>query len=411
MDLPNLTSLNMNMEMVLLPYMRMLLTPKLTKLSTRLDYPENEAEEDLYERLAQSLLSSLPITSPNLQHLELKVYSDVPYVVSPPTLIACQGLCASIQSLILPECCFDINEVLEILGNASALTSLDVGLSSSSSNHGSKIITNLKSLVIHVETQHSALDFIEGVSLVHLNTMHVLVTSCSDSPSHSVLRFSAAVLQSCNVSQLSQFTLDWELATETQFSPIIVEQSIASFLPFHKMKSFRIGILEPTSHESLLFNITPDFWHRMMTSWPRLTDLDLQSVNPPSHWVPKLKLTTDLVNLITTCSELCSVKVDFDFDCEAEQLLSSRPCRLQALPKEVSVIYIQVRKAIAKKPKLVAAILSDSTVLNVRIRSDWLGSSEDEMRHRREWEDVNECLSVLTMLRKREHARLEQVCK
>ena len=396
--LPHLTSLETDLHPEVLPCIGTLLTPKIERFKVRAGVLGEPSGTH-----AQHLLESLPAISPALQSLVIEhsgwTGADTGGYLASSIIKASEGLSATLSRLDVVECVIETTAVRHLLSMTQSLVYLAVRISASSeSSLLACAVTSCRSLqrlALRVENLGTAAEFMETVRMDNVHNFHAITKS---DPGPNLVRLGKALQRSIGAAKLENVAVDWDAVSDrVAVSTIPARQSFAPFLPFNRLESF---IIRSTAKSHLSIDLDSDTLRKMVFSWPHLRYLNIVRTMPYGTWVPGLKFKPDLIDLLAGCPNLNSIALDFDFTCDAEQLLTGPP-----LHQHQSLVHLNVGYGVVQKPKLLAAILSD-TFPKIVVHSKWFGWTDEGVYNGRVWAEVDECLRVMSVLRQQERSRM-----
>jgi len=383
---PNLCSLDVDIYKELLPCTRILFTPKIRSFGAMIGGLGFQPS-----RLAQMLFDSVPWTMPALQNLTIQCSIVQGHSLRLPILRACQGLSMTLTGLEIEGCKIELKDVVDLLSKAQCLTFLAIEISDSPLPMRSlRPTAEISTIKLQVGALIIAAKLMEAVSMATVNNFHAITESV---PHPDLYGLGRALQQSLSIEALEILTIDWRGTSPQTVLSTITGASFVPLLAFHKLHYVVVRSFSRTN--ALSFDLESAILHRMISSWPHLRHLEFLRSLPYDAWTPGLKVKPDLFDLLKGWKRLDFLGLDFDFACDASALDAGF-----STPEQRSDILIYVGFSTVAQPKILAAILSDN-FRGLRIITQF-GQSEV---HLKAWNDVNECLKIMDVLRQQERRR------
>lgn len=396
--IPNLQTLNITLKEEssrIISYLWIFLSPKLISFAVHCSWSEGFAPKE--DGLLQTLIGSLPITTPNLRKFELSnsvTQTRALWAYTEPLTLAIRGLSDQLSTFAAVDICLASSNLLEILPRARNLSSFTVRLihgdpwrPAQSNKH--RVTSDIRHLSLYVNTLVDAVNFMNTFYFPMLQKFEVHTV---EEPKSTLLALSQAVLECGCVASLTAVKILWQGGHPNFPQRVVISKhTLASFLKCHQIRSFALVAF---SEREIIFNDLDDsFLQQLVLSWPSLEELHLTRTSQWADWTPAVKLS-DIFRLMKSLPSLQVLGLDVDFDAGVRQFLIETP----PLPEDAieSTFFLDVGYAIASSPQLpyVAAILS-AAFRNVYIRSNWSHIVPNGIP----WKTINTNIQIMRTIR------------
>lgn len=394
----------------LVPYIGMMISPKLVELSFYLHYASIDEQAG---RHLQTLVASLPIQAKRLRALKIDtdagdpdqdfalVRIDQPWSFTRCLVKGALGLSNTLMALTATGMAVGPADFLNILSEATSLTSLSLWVKGPANwEVQQRVPTKLGDLSFRVTAFWDAIDLVNVIHLTKLVSFKLQVTT---DPTEIHDRALASSLQESVGHSASLSHVGIEVHGESDDHVVLISADfLMPFLAFENMEKFTIT--SPTG--IVIFDFDAGFLHAVSRSWLKLQTLTLLRTSWwPAEWRPLVRLN-DLLEFILANPSLLSVGIDVDFDADINGITNHWYAEVNtASSSEIPLLFIEVGLALAKDPVVIAAHLSETLTVRISIRSLWLqhrfelNAQEVNRKNAMDWEDVETHIKAFQIVR------------